>query len=374
MPTLKESIAAAQVKRIAPRGFESGVVARVRPPTGDTGVAFTDLEEGKHTYTSSWGYFSASVSPKKLEATKSLFSKYFGAAFIDGPALRFYGGSLRSEGGLWIDTDHLGDGCARFQIPAEFLESIHGSQLRAFVGAMIELEPVVSRFDATLDHGGRGVTKPARIFDLLRTGKIYVQGFKHDNYRPEDSRHQGGGFTLYIGKRKDSQRFVRIYDKRGPTRYEVEFHDKSARQAWAVFSSQVMGTGMCTDVPTAIASLVLGAVRFKQKSGANTTRDSLAGFWSRFVASCDAEPIRLQPCKVRENSTITKLKNWISVQTKAALGKVQYAYRFVDPNLIKDLVEDAITKLTPEDKAFCRLATNGYIEGPDGAVLLDCST
>jgi hypothetical protein len=129
----------------------------------------------------------------------------------------------------------------------ELMGSLVGSsELAACVGKRIDL--AFDNFPASVDE----------IRAALSAGK-----FVSRTWRPEDVgyRQNSGGSTVYMPDlffRKDDQRLLRAYDRRGSTRFEVEVVGPDAdRLRLALVAAEV------SDWPAVAMSFVLRAVDFR---------------------------------------------------------------------------------------------------------------
>lgn len=361
MRTFAESLKHLGLKRIQPGGFGTPVQMS-SPPPGDTAGELIASNEGPWRGIASWGYFSATFKPKYLEVTHAYLEELFGVTFAENSPAKFYRDGLIAAGGLAIDLDNFQDGSFRVQIPAEYLESIPPSRLKGVVDKFNEWGARCTRFDATLDVHGYRVPTPKAIADGLYEGKFYLVGFQHRNFRfilNGDQENEGN--TLYLGKRKNSELYYRIYDRYGWTRLEPEFHGDKAKEAWYQFSCAVNGTGEYKSVAHCVAGIALGAVNFKTPTGKNTSQNPVADFWNRILNSIDAGTVKLQVKRKQVNASLERRLQWFRAQCAASAALIKFAFSQQNPGILDQIIEEAFLKLTEKDLALAVLPGGGSV-------------
>ena len=113
------------------------------------------------------------------------------------------------------------------------------------------------------------------------------------------------GNTLYIGTRK-SGRMVRIYDKRGPTRLELEFRDK-----WADKVCEILATSPAKYWLFECMSILRDFVDFVDaaSSGGNISRAPLLPWWNTFIDG--AEKAELQVGRAQQAVTAMRMERYL---------------------------------------------------------------
>jgi hypothetical protein len=353
-------------KRAKPVGFDSLEKSEDTPPA-NRGCKVRFNNDSPNSYTCSWGYFTASFSPDFLDPVLALLSKEFSAQFVESRGANFYRYGFRAEGGLFIDCDNVHDGQFRVQIPAGYLESVHPSRLAGFVWALNSFAPHLSRFDATVDVVGYGTGSPQSVTRAMKAEEIYPVGFRHNNWDYRDSTwKEEGGWTFYLGVRKHSSVFLRLYDQHGPNRWEAELHDEKARDAWFQFSCAVAGEGTEDTVAQTIAGIVFGCVTFKSALYKDTCSNPVAPFYQRILDGLDATVIKLQHSKERKNESIARKLAWFRQQCLRTIAQIKYAFADQDPYLLDNLIHEAYLNLTEEDKAFSLIPEGDGLGGESG--------
>lgn len=136
------------------------------------------------------------------------------------------------------------------------------------------------------------------------------------------------GSTLYIGSRQ-SKRFMRIYDRRGVTRVEVELKEEAAGIA---FQRVVDGVG------ATLGAEAIGWVRsicdFVDRSAdANVSRCPLLDWWAAFVGGAEKLRVRLGGT-VR--ATLERTRRWLTKQVSAVLATVES----LEPGFVEKLLQE----------------------------------
>lgn len=144
---------------------------------------------------------------------------------------------------------------------------------------------------------------PAMAYDAWKRGDVLTRA-RRDSYRWIES---GEGNSFYCGKR-DSERFLRIYDKRGFTRIELELSGERADMVmWQIIEA--------SDVPSEMLSHIRAFIDFVDcESDSNRSRAAFLTWWSEFVENAVKSPLKL-PVLER---TIKEIKHYIE-QTWSAM-------------------------------------------------------
>jgi hypothetical protein len=206
-----------------------------------------------------------------------------------------------------------------------------------------------SRLDLAWDI--QGIT-PALVRDAFVGGHVVTR--IHRSLNPETGRmksvvftsnHEGD--TLYLGSRQ-SERFLRVYDRRGPTRVELEWKGKRAELLWA----RLLACG--EELWSAEALEELRAfVDFRDRSsGVRPDFCPLLDWWAAFTAgagrSCVAVP---RP----EARTLDDFRSWLRRQVAPVLA----------------LVLDAAPDSSDELAALVANGRGRYRSRPDRLALLE---
>lgn len=181
------------------------------------------------------------------------------------------------------------------------------------------LEPN-SRLDVAWDITG---LTPGTFEDAFRAGDVVTR--IHREVNPETGRLRGverrsnhQGDTVYLGSRS-SERFVRIYDRRGPTRLEMEWKGKRALALWhallAVPEDQLSRT--------AFAEL-RAFLDFRDRS-ASVRPDScpLLDWWAVVVDGAGRSSVVIS----REARTLENVREWVVRQVAPSLAMLHDAAR-----------------------------------------------
>lgn len=157
------------------------------------------------------------------------------SAFIGLPVVRRsrggYGYGLSAGVGGASVYWSPGRGDVFVSLPGEVCESLGVPALVA-LATELDLDPS-SRLDVAWDV--HGVT-PAEPHAAFLAGDVVTRIHRGINpetgrMRGQDWRSNADGDTVYLGSRS-SERFVRIYDRRGPTRFEMEWKGQRAVLLW----------------------------------------------------------------------------------------------------------------------------------------------
>lgn len=122
---------------------------------------------------------------------------------------------------------------------------------------------------------------------------------------------EGDGETLELGSRA-SERFLRVYDRRGPTRVELELKGEHARGAMSVLLAEL------EELPELALGVLRDFVDFVDASqDANVSRAPLLPSWESFVGAVDR--IRLV-VRGRVVPTIERVLEWVERQVAPTLA------------------------------------------------------
>lgn len=206
-----------------------------------------------------------------------------------------------------------------------------------------------SRLDLAWDV--HGIT-PALVRDAFVGGDVVTRIHRSLNpatgrMKSVDFRSNHEGDTLYLGSRQ-SERFLRVYDRRGPTRVELEWKGQRAELLWA----RLLACGEADWSAEALEEL-RAFVDFRDRSsGVRPDFCPLLDWWSAFTAgagrSCVAVP---RP----EARTIEDFRVWLRRQVAPVLA----------------LVLDAVPDSTAEVLALVTDGRARYQRRPDRLALLE---
>lgn len=128
------------------------------------------------------------------------------------------------------------------------------------------------------------------------------------------------GTTFYMGSRA-SEQFARVYDQRGPVRFELELKgDTAAAAAPMVWEAVAAGN---------LGPVALGLIRrfvdfVVSDSSCHASRRELSGFWARFVEGVERATLSLGEVTER---TLDEVWEWLEHQAGPALALVATAGR-----------------------------------------------
>ncbi|MBX9690932.1 MAG: replication initiation factor domain-containing protein, partial [Cyanobacteria bacterium] len=158
------------------------------------------------------------------------------------------------------------------EIPGQAADCLDFEKLRHWYAWLRDIEQVRLRFSrADIFFDGAPFT-PRMAYDAFLAGDVRTWA-KRTKYRWEESFE---GNTFYCGSR-DSERFLRIYDKRGPTRVELELAGERADMVmWDIIEA------------ANVAETMLGHIRayidfVDSASDSNLSRAAHLPWWAAFV-------------------------------------------------------------------------------------------
>jgi len=177
------------------------------------------------------------------------------------------------------------------------------------------LELRATRIDPVLD-GAR--FKPATMWRAWRAGnvssavKVSARAREDRQWRSGDWQSNAEGDTCYLGSTQAHRR-LRCYDRRGPTRVELQARHEAA----AAIAADLLGG----DLEVGWAARVLGHIRafveFRKGDDSNVSRRPLAAWWSRFVRDAERSQVRLTGVVV---DTFERAAAWIESQVAPILA------------------------------------------------------
>lgn len=216
-----------------------------------------------------------------------------------------------------------GDACEELGIPG-----------LAGLSAAVQLEPS-SRLDVAWDTTLFDPETPAKAFEA---GQVVARIQRAVN--PETGRLRGierrsnhEGDTVYLGSRT-SERFVRFYNRRGPTRVEMELKERRAVELWrrmlALNDEAAWGMEALAELRHFLdfREVVLGPRSGKLVGPAERP---LLSWWSEFVTGADRRSTVLP----RKAPKLETMDRWLRRQVAPVLALVADAY---GSDVVKDLM------------------------------------
>lgn len=195
----------------------------------------------------------------------------------------------------------------------------------AALSVVLELEPS-SRLDVAWDVG---VFTPDTVETAFRAGQVVARIDRSLN--PETGRMRGierrenhEGQTVYLGSRT-SERFVRVYDRRGPTRLEMELKERRAVELWrrmlALNDEAAWGLEALAELRHFLdfREVVLGKRSGKPVAASERP---LLGWWAEFVQGAERRSVVLP----RKAPKLEKMDAWLRRQVAPVLALVVDAF------------------------------------------------
>lgn len=169
----------------------------------------------------------------------------------------------------------------------------------------------------------------------------------------------GEGNTLYVGRRS-SRRCMRIYDRRGPTRIELETKDAYAH---AAAGGLLERRGDDPELGRFVVACLREFCDFGTHDGKHGARDlELVPWWAAFVGS--VERIGRLVVDRRAELSVDRTLNWIDRAVLPSLAMVVTCYGDVGERLLAAWIESAKTSLSPRHLAAIREFRYAYEHGP----------
>lgn len=190
------------------------------------------------------------------------------------------------------------------------------------LSADLELEPS-SRLDIAWDVNG---VTPAELRAEWSCGNVVTRA-----HRGSWEWHENGeGTTFYMGSRTSS-RFVRAYDRRGPTRIELEVKEDRAVLLWRALLAHVE-----QDWSLAALAELRAFVDFRDRSsGVRPDFCPLLPFWAEFVGGASRGGVVLP----RRAPKLDNMRSWLRRQVAPVLALVLDADQSPEV-LIRDLYDN----------------------------------
>lgn len=204
---------------------------------------------------------------------------------------------------------------------------------------------------AALAPGGFRVTRldvawDTELFGVADVVAAYAAGDCVTRARKRKYEANNDGTTFYIGQRgEEHARLVRFYDKRGPTRCELELHGDRSN----ALAAYLVGCD-----PDAVSRLALGAlldfVDFRDVGAdTNVTRCPRVSWWAAFTASAEALPLPVR----RPLPTLDRLREWCEDTVSGSLSTIFDAMGEVRGRLwVGELLEKGRERRSPRQAAL----------------------
>jgi hypothetical protein len=160
--------------------------------------------------------------------------------------------------------------------------------------------------------------------------------------------------TLYLGSRQ-SDRFIRIYDKGDVTRWEVEYKGKYAIEVQLELCTLLENMDTPTEVQSIgkrIKSMIFGCIDFVERTSKNLNRCERLPFWKAFLDIIDAS--RFKFASIIRAFLIDKKKAWIErsvIPSLAVLGLCDIGYS----DILRQMISDAKLTLSDANKRILEL-------------------
>ena len=253
--------------------------------------------------------------PEVVTYLEEVFQSQFDTTYpVDG-----YENGIRMLNGTRIDWG------TKFGAPRKPRLTINGQSLRSIYGEVMVhmilwLEPHVdhaTRVDSAFNDMTAYGPTPESINRSLKTGKVYPSFFRRNTeglFPLQYIDGHGKGDTLYIGT---GDILARIYDKDGPTRYEVQYRNEYAVEAWEKHV-EAAKQGHEALAHTCI-SIVLGRIEFKHDTNKNRSLNPVVSWWKRLLKSVRSNPFRIKRQPVEP--TIGKFIKWMDEKMAKSIAK-----------------------------------------------------
>ncbi len=177
----------------------------------------------------------------------------------------------------------------------------------------------ISRFDVAIDNCP---FTPRQVFDAQDAGN-YRSKARPGAWYPDT----GDGSTAYHGSRK-SDKLLRVYDRRGPTRCELEYRRKAALALCTLYAYSEQ-----TDVVERVIGVLRDLVDFVDRRS-NVSESPLLPWWELFVGSTGREAL---PSGYKEPDSIVRLRGY--VKRVAPSIKALLHYEQISPESFFQTVE-----------------------------------
>lgn len=220
-------------------------------------------------------------------------------------------------------------------LPGEACEMLGTAGVLALVR---ELGLKLTRFDVAWDTD---VLTP----DTVRAAHTAGDCVSHTKYHKWMQDPEGS--TFYLGKRgSDSDvRLLRVYDRRGPTRVELELHGKRAQMLWAVLDGAEL-----EDWSAGALAYLVDFVDFRARSAdVNVGRCPRLDWWEDFTDGAGRLALPLP----RKAPTLDSTQEWLESQVAPALSLVVDAVPDAT-GWLRALLDDGRTRRKPHHNSMLK--------------------
>jgi len=225
-------------------------------------------------------------------------------------------------------------------LPGEACEMLGTAGVLALVR---ELGLKLTRLDVAWDTD---LVTPATVRAAHAAGDAVTHSKWHDwRQNPE-------GSTFYVGKRgSDSDvRLVRFYDRRGPTRVELELHGKRAQMLWAVLDGADLA-----DWSAGCLAYLVDFVDFRDRAAdPNVGRCPRLEWWEDFTEGAGRLALPLP----RKAPTLDSTRDWLEGQVAPALALVLDATPDAT-GWVRDMLRDGRKRRTLQQAAMLKASRLG---------------
>lgn len=324
----------------------SVVAARSTPPT-DRGVEMTDAVSlsvtgdpehpdfiGSHPVSFHLDYLSVTVHGVDFERVSRLASQ-----LINICAFGIVGELKRQNWRSWVDVSHeQGNGArgyrrlfrlpgginlycipvsgssdhAHFEIKGELATAMGAGRFRAlfrYLDAMFGGSWRATRLDLAWDHVP---FTPLDVLAAVMSGDVRTRARRDSLKTHEAPLSADEGLTTSLGSRQ-STALMRVYDKRGPVRCELQLNKERAAAVCRVLAEREFAEWSCYG---------LGVLRdfvdfVDSESSLNRSRQALLGWWAEFLGGAERAGLRLS---AREVKPLEAVRHWVRKQVSASLA------------------------------------------------------
>jgi len=222
------------------------------------------------------------------------------------------------------------------QLPAGVISQF----LHAAANGRMRLRRIDIAFDGLVDLDGKAIS-PRALFERVRVDRSILRTWANrDSICYHETLEAGGGETIDIGARS-SERYVRIYNRRGLTRLELELKGQRAEmlpKKWA-------------NAPVFFGAFAVGMLRdfldFVESSKRPNTAP-LQPWWAAMVERFERIPMRIKPGEI----TVDGRWEWLKRQTSASLLMIIRASGGESEKIIERLIEEGNLRFSGRHEAF----------------------
>lgn len=218
-------------------------------------------------------------------------------------------------------------------LPGEACEMLGTAGVLALVR---ELGLKLTRLDVAWDTD---TLTPALVRDAHASGDA-VTFSKYHKWMQDPE-----GSTFYLGKRgSDSDvRLLRVYDRRGPTRVELEVHGKRAQMLWAVLDGAAL-----EDWSAGCLAYLVDFVDFRERAAdPNIGRCPRLAWWEDFSNGAGRLALPLP----RKAPTLDSSREWVESQVAPVLSLVAEAVPDAT-DWLRAVLRDGRTRRKPHHAAM----------------------